>query len=324
MNSSLSKVDKTAIKKALNWAFDSALIVRHSSPDVLRLEGSSSLDLLNRMSTNELLNMPINSIRETVLTSAHARIIDRIHVIHQTNEVLLLTSRGRGENVLNWLRQHIFFQDDVQISLMPSDWSFWGVYGPDADKVISVYFPEADIPEFNRILASNGAIIWRSTRPIPGIQLLVDRAYGNEIENKLSASEGIRSNEHAYEIIRIKAGFPHSPNEINENYIPLEIDLWDAVSFSKGCYVGQEIIARLESRGKLARKLVGLQLSGHAPLDSPIFHGKRNLGALTSITFSPDEEWIGLAVIKTIPGDASEATFLLGNTQVEGKIFQFV
>lgn len=323
MNSSLGKVDKTVIKDAHNRAFDSALIVRHPSPDVLRLEGSTCLDLLNRMSTNELINMPINSIRETVLTSAHARIIDRIHVIHQTNEVLLLTSQGRGENVLNWLRQHIFFQDDVQISLMPSDWSFWGVYGPDADQIISVYFPEVDIPEFNRIPDSNGAIIWRSERPIRGIQLLIDPVYGNEIESKLSATEGITSNEHAYEIIRIKAGFPHSPNEINENYIPLEIDLWDAVSFSKRCYVGQEIIARMESRGKLARKLVGLQLSDHAPIGSPIFHGKRNLGALTSITFSPDEEWIGLAVIKAFPGDASEATLLIGETPVEGKIIPF-
>ena len=324
MNSSLGNIDNTSIKDALNRAIDSALIVRQSSPDVLRLEGSTSLDLLNRMSTNELINMPINSIRETVLTSSHARIIDRIHVIHQKNEVLLLTSQGRGENVLIWLRQHIFFQDDVQISLMPSDWSFWGVYGPDAEKVISVYFPEDDIPEFNRILASNGAIIWRSERPIPGIQLLVDPVFGNEIENKLSASEGIRSDAYAYEIIRVKAGFPHSPNEINENYIPLEVNLWNAVSFSKGCYVGQEIIARMESRGKLARKLVGLQLSEHAPIGSSIFHGKRNLGALTSITFSPDEEWIGLAVIKGFSGDASEATVLIGESHVGGKIVSFV
>jgi folate-binding protein YgfZ len=207
---------------------------------------------------------------------------------------------------------------------MPSDWSIWGVYGPDSDKIISLYFPDDDLPEFNRILASNGTFIWRSERPIQGILLLVDPAYGKEIDSKLAASEGVRSNEQAYEIIRIKAGFPDSPNEINENYIPLEVDLWDAVSFSKGCYVGQEIIARMESRGKLARKLVGLRLSEHAPIGSPIFHGKRNLGVLTSIMFSPDEEWIGLAVIKTIPGDASEATLLLGDTQVEGKIFQFV
>ena len=62
--------------------------------------------------------------------------------------------------------------------------------------------------------------------------------------------------------MRIRAGYPAAPNEINEAYIPLEAGLNSAISFKKGCYIGQEIIARMESRGQLAKRLVKLESVG--------------------------------------------------------------
>jgi aminomethyltransferase len=67
-----------------------------------------------------------------------------------------------------------------------------------------------------------------------------------------------------HEALRIAAGYPAFPSEIGEDYIPLEAGLWSAVSFAKGCYIGQEIIARMESRGQIARKLVRLHLEPSA------------------------------------------------------------
>ncbi|NJN54376.1 MAG: hypothetical protein HC804_06235 [Anaerolineae bacterium] len=67
------------------------------------------------------------------------------------------------------------------------------------------------------------------------------------------------ADEAAFDFLRIEAGLPRYGRELTLDYIPLEADLWDDVSFSKGCYTGQEIIARMESRGKLAKRLSKLQ-----------------------------------------------------------------
>jgi aminomethyltransferase len=81
----------------------------------------------------------------------------------------------------------------------------------------------------------------------------------------------------SYDDLRIAHGYPRFPNEIGEDYIALETGLNDAVSYSKGCYVGQEIIARMESRGQIAKRLVRL--------DAPL--GQVNAGDEVSADGAP-------------------------------------
>jgi aminomethyltransferase len=87
----------------------------------------------------------------------------------------------------------------------------------------------------------------------------------------------------AFESVRVAAGAPRFPNELNEDYIPLEAGVWDAVSFRKGCYVGQEIIARMESRGQTARRLVQLSVvSGVVAAGSELAVDGQPCGTVTS------------------------------------------
>lgn len=102
-----------ALANLLDKAEKSTLVLQHPSPGLLKLTGSSSLDLLNRMSTNNLLDLPKLTLRETVLTTAHARIIDLIYVFRCDDDLIVMTSTDAGEMVSEWLRQHIFFQDNV-------------------------------------------------------------------------------------------------------------------------------------------------------------------------------------------------------------------
>jgi folate-binding protein YgfZ len=116
----------------------------------------------------------------------------------------------------------------------------------------------------------------------------------------LLAASAPAGTDELYEVLRIEAGLPRFGVEIGEEYIPLEANLWDDVSFTKGCYIGQEIIARMESRGKQARVLAGLRLA--APLDAD---GERAVridgqpaGQVTSVAYSPALGPIALAFIK--------------------------
>ena len=91
------------------------------------------------------------------------------------------------------------------------------------------------------------------------------------------------------ETLRIEAGIPIYGVDMNENTIPIEAGLWDALNFEKGCYVGQEVIARIKWRGHVNWHLVGFEIQGDdiPNRDSSISTGEREIGYITSSAFSP-------------------------------------
>ena len=265
-------------------AFESALIVQHDSPGVIELRGPDRLDLLHRLSTNDLENMPAEHVRRTVFTDPVGRMIDVVTVLNLSDELLIVTSSGRSQAMQDWLQRHIFFQDDVTVHVSEQDWSLCGAYGPKAADSLPSAAPDA-----KALIASDQGIVWPVDRPVPGFLKLIgpDHTAENWVADPSAAD--------AYEILRIEAGLPKRGAEIREDSIPLEVGLWEEVSFVKGCYVGQEIIARMESRGKLAKQLVGIKLESHAEPGSTLRQGGRTVGTLTSVVESPKLGWIGLA-----------------------------
>jgi folate-binding protein YgfZ len=102
----------------------------------------------------------------------------------------------------------------------------------------------------------------------------------------------------------VEAGRPEFGRELGDEYIPLEAGLWPDVSFTKGCYTGQEIIARMESRQKLAKHLVGLRFDDEVLLPAGLFVDEHEVGTVTSVVHSPQLGWIGLGYLKTQGKDA--------------------
>ena len=100
-----------------------------------------------------------------------------------------------------------------------------------------------------------------------------------------------------YNVLRIRSGRPGGA-ELSADYIPLEVGLWDEISFSKGCYTGQEIIARMESRERIAKAMVRVKLSHHLAAPAPLYSGGRAVGQLTSSVVAPDGKLFALAVVK--------------------------
>jgi aminomethyltransferase len=265
-------------------AFESALIVQHDSPGVIELRGADRLDLLHRLSTNDLENMPAEHVQRTVFTDPVGRMIDVVTVLNLSDELLIVTSSGRSQAMQDWLQRHIFFQDDVTVHVADKEWSLYGTYGPKAADSIP-----SPAPPTGALIASDQGIVWPINRPVPGFLNLIgpDHTDADWAVDSSSAD--------AFEILRIEAGLPKMGAEIREDSIPLEVGLWDEVSFVKGCYVGQEIIARMESRGKLAKQLVGIRLESQARAGSILKQDGKTVGTLTSVVESPRLGWIGLA-----------------------------
>ncbi len=108
-----------------------------------------------------------------------------------------------------------------------------------------------------------------------------------------------RVGEDVVECLRVERGRPRYGVDLDETVIPQEADLNErAVSFTKGCYVGQETVARLHYRGKPNRRLRGLRLSAAAAPGDELRLGDRSVGALTSVAESPRFGWIGLALVR--------------------------
>src|SRR5690606_37793376 len=109
----------------------------------LRMTGSSASEILHRISTNDLRNLPHGTGRPTILTNPNARIIDRIEVFQRTDDLLVLGEPGRGNPLRLYLRRNIFFGDEAQIDDLQPQTNQFDLHGPQAQNVIRQVAPDA-------------------------------------------------------------------------------------------------------------------------------------------------------------------------------------
>jgi len=285
----------------------------------LELVDRDRLDLLHRMSTNDFKTMQPGEGRSTVLTTALARIIDRVIVYNRPESALLIVNQP--DTARNWLQRHIFFQDKVKIRNVSNDVGQLELYGLQATRIAESIISSAGslaLHHFVEMPTDSGFIFIARTFPLhgDGYLLLTPAASLDALKQTILSHAGIvEGSTDQYETLRIAAGLPGAGHELTEDFIPLEANLWDSVSFTKGCYIGQEIIARMESRNRLAKTLVSLRLDAPASTGSRLSDGERNnVGTLTSVTQTDDGSVIGLGFVK--PDRAEPGTRL--NVITEG------
>jgi folate-binding protein YgfZ len=132
-----------------------------------------------------------------------------------------------------------------------------------------------------------------------GVDVICAAESATAVHAALLAAGAIEVSAEAAEVIRVESGRPSLGAELDESVIPQEAGLNErAVSFTKGCYVGQETVARLFYRGKPNRTLRGLRLSGDASTGDPLQLGEREVGRLASVARSPDHGPIALAFVR--------------------------
>lgn len=227
----------------------------------VRLRGETRIDFLHRMSSGEVRTLRPGQGATTVLTTPNARMVDYVVALPFVDSTLLLTGGGNSAKVAAWLRKYVFFNDDVQISDESDEQLMLGIFGEGAAEFIfSAAGHAADhlVSKPVYSLAATQDVVVIKAPPMQGAGYYLLRmkpAAANDNAHALSVPLAHIS----YDDLRIAHGYPRYPNEISEDYIPLEAGLTDAVSFSKGCYIGQEIIARMDSRGQIAKRLVKLE-----------------------------------------------------------------
>ena len=300
-------------------ARETAVLTDRSDLGMIIISGETRFDLLNRMSTQKIAAMSKGEGTATVLTTDIGRIIDRLLLYATSNTLYTLTSENNSDAIARYLMRFVFFQDDFHMQDISSGTLVFGVYGPQArQKVIQAGFSDEELPLHH----------WRQTKlgDIVAYLMRTDAIHGDgyfvigeekdrdALWQRLQDTGLVVADAAAFDYLRIEAGLPRFGQELSGDYIPLEANLWADVSFNKGCYIGQEIIARMESRGKLAKKLV--QLTADAPLElgSTILANGKKAGTVTSMAVGPNGT-VGLGYVKTAVLD-SDKDLVVGDTVV--------
>lgn len=294
-----------------------------------RLETSDRdrLDLLNRLSTNKVIDLKPGEGSLTVFTTAIARVIDAVVVLNRDEKTLLVTGSGRAERMLAWLQRNIFFNDQFQVRDVSADLNQIGLFGKASTALISQLWTDVSgLPDYHFVetpLANSSEILLIMRAPAmagSGYWLFATPPLMTQVTTRLEAAGVPQATHQLYDRLRIEAGLPDVAGELTDEYIPLELGMWEAVSFNKGCYIGQEIIARMESRGKLAKMLVQVEIEGF-PTERALSDAEgKSAGTLTSLALIPNESGmeksIGLAVVKSPYAEAGQPLYLEGQMPV--------
>ena len=301
---------------------ETAVLTDRSDLGVLIFSGKTRFDLINRMSTQKVQTMLKGEGTATILTTDIGRIIDRLMLYATNNTIYALTSENNSDAIARYLMRFVFFQDDFQLQDISKNTVIFGIYGPQAQqKAVAAGFPDEALPlhHWRQVKFGEITAYLHRTDPIhgDGYFVLGEAKDRDALWQRLLDSGLVVADANAFDFLRIEAGLPRFGHELTQEYIPLEANLWDDVSFNKGCYIGQEIIARMESRGRLAKKLVQLTADGPLEAGSDLQANGKNAGTVTSTAVGP-HGIIGLAYVKTAVLD-SESELRVGDTAVHLK-----
>jgi folate-binding protein YgfZ len=305
-----------------------AVLMDRSHEGRLQTTGRDRLELIQRISTNDVAHMALGEGRPTILTSPTGRIIDRLVVYNHGEKAIVTTEPGRGQAVRDFLQRQIFFNDDMQIQDLSTNSKQFALHGPSAEAVVQAFEPEAGKQSYLQCLSASIAdteVILLKRKPLVGTQWIIIVPSEKAVDVwqvLLAAGEpfGLKTaGSLTFNVLRIQSGRPGVGRELSTDFIPLEAGLWDEVSFTKGCYTGQEIIARMESRNRLAKTMVTFRLSQMVDAPIPLKADGAEVGKLTSSVVTPTGEAIGIGFVK-VPLAEVGNKFQVGDGAVTSQI----
>jgi folate-binding protein YgfZ len=241
-----------------------------------------------------------------------------LRVLDAGDELLLDCERVALQELFNMIRRYKLGRD-VELHKRTIERGLLSLIGPDAGRIAGA----AELPETehaHRSAQVGGAAV-RLIRTDLGVDVLCDAADTEAVGAALIANGAVPGSEADAEVRRVESGRPRYGVDLDDTVIPQEAGLNDrAVSFEKGCYVGQETVARLHFRGKPNRHLRGLRLSEPASPGTPLRLGEREVGKLGSVVESPAHGPIALALVRreAAPGD----TLVVGDDGVRAEVVE--
>lgn len=289
-----------------------AVLIDRSHWGLLEMTGGDRLRFIHNQTTNTFTQRQPGEGCDTIFVTSTARTIDLATVYLTDEALLMLTSPGQDQRLMAWMDRYIFPADQVALANLTGTMAIFSLVGPGSAAVLKSLGiePEANLPTAHHRSVDLGGVDLRlavgSGLALTGHTLLLPLESAASVWQQLTNAGAIPAGESLWQQLRVQQGRPSPDRELTEDYNPLEAGLWEAVSFDKGCYIGQETIARLNTYQGVKQQLWGLQLSQIVNSGEIIFAGDDKVGLLTSVVETPEGPR-GLGYIRTKAGGAGLA-----------------
>jgi folate-binding protein YgfZ len=285
-------------------ASDRCALIDRSERGKLALTGSQAKEFLQGQVTNDVEALTPGTGRYAAFLTPKGKMLGDLRVLDTGDELLLDTERVALQPLFNLIRRAVI-GFDAQLHKRTLERGLISLIGPESDAVAGASSLPRD--EHAHVELERHGVPVRAIRTDAGIDLLCDSARTEALHRALLETGAQEISEATAECVRIERGRPRYGVELDDGVIPQEAGLNPrAVSFTKGCYVGQETVARLHYRGRPNRLLRGLRLSAPAEPGAPVTLGEREVGRVGSATLSPRLGPIALALVRreAEPGSA--------------------
>lgn len=253
-----------------------------------RLTGADRVRYLNGQVTNDVRRTAPDAALYACVTNLKGKVEGDVFIHTEADSLLLDAEAGLRDSLGVRLEKYII-ADDAALEDVTDQWQLWHVFGPAADALLTDGGQQSLVrPIRCQRLGFPGADIWLAADAQPPISP----------EEVLSPEE--------FETLRILQRIPRYPNELNPDTFPQEAGMETrAMSFTKGCYIGQEILSRIKTTGKMPRQLVAWEaidgeIAAGETLFMPVHGGEpKPIGLVTSVTRDPvSQKQLGLGFIK--------------------------
>ncbi|MDX2214157.1 MAG: folate-binding protein [Oculatellaceae cyanobacterium bins.114] len=296
-----TEINDTAARAAVH---SGVAVCDRSHWGCLRVSDADRLRYLHNQTTNNFNTLQPGQGCDTVFVTSTGRTIDLVTAYVTPEAVLLLVSPNRRTYLMEWMDRFIFFADKVAIKDITDSTAIFSLLGPASDALLEQLGAGDRIgkPYASHQVYSLNEIEIRvavgSGLTTPGYTLITSRADAPALWQKLTEIGAVPMSDTVWEQLRIEQGRPMPDRELTEDFNPLEAGLWHTISLSKGCYIGQETIARLHTYKGVKQQLWGVRLNAPVEIGSVVIAGDEKVGVLTSGT-QTEQGFIGLAYIRT-------------------------
>jgi len=322
--------DAEAERRALD---EGAGIVDRTVNEVVSVRGSDARDFVHRLTTQEIRGAEEGTAIPAAFVTAKGRLMHVVDLWIDGDEIVIV-GRAPGDGAIRSSLDRFHFAESLEIRDASDRFRALAVHGPAAKRVIEAALG-VTIPEPAGVCGAElDGFACRVVRTSPvagaGYQVLVPPAGVPRVFDRLVSEGAVPVGEDAFESRRIEDGLPAPPGEVGEKFNPHEVGLRGTIRLDKGCYVGQEVLARLETYDKVSRRLVRLEPMAGSDVTPTTFvealagaqlaRDGRVVGEVTSV--GEADRSGGFAALGVVKKDAAEAgtELELIATAVEGPV----
>ena len=269
----------------------------------LRFTGADRLDFLHGQVTNEVKRLEVGRTNQALMLNIKGHALAQMRIYRRQDDLFVAVEGAKGPQVQAQLQAHIIF-DQVEIQNLEDQIVTFTLQGPKVAPILQAVFTE-DLPADGAFdeapFASAKVLVAPAARSEHGgYDLHVLLRDAGELVKVLLEHGAVLAGEDALDVARVDAAIPAAHAEAGEGVLPQEAGLEGAISYRKGCYLGQEIMARIEARGNVRRTLRRLKLSGMPEQGTrDIMSKDKVVGRLGRVVAHPEHGVVALGVLRS-------------------------